>query len=176
MTERPVYTSPTVTRSLLVLEMAGELVRNQGWAYRQAQVRLQGQMEIGSWQAVLYGSDGLSPIKQVAERELDLAIINPAWPLALALRGSPPFNEPLPLRAITGPLSRPTGSGIGRPHRHHQPERAARAPLSLADRHPRRSLRPLPPHDSGSRSRSGGAFPGCHQGLGRGGPLRSVSA
>jgi len=98
---RPVYTTPAITRSLLVLAMAEELVRDSGWAPRQAQVRLQSQTAMDSWQAVLYGSDGLTPIKQVARREVDLAIINPAQPLAVALRGSPPFNEPLPLRVIT---------------------------------------------------------------------------
>lgn len=96
-----VYANPTFTRSLLVLAMAEELIQMDGWPHRQAQVRLQGQREMDVWQAVLYGSDGLTPIRQVGAREVDLAIINPAQPLALALRGSPPFPEPLPLRIIT---------------------------------------------------------------------------
>src|SRR6187200_3040092 len=81
--------------------MAEELVEMDDWPHRQAQVRLQGQREMDAWQAVLYGSDGLSPIRQVANREVDLAIINPGGPLALALRGSPPFEQPLPLRVIS---------------------------------------------------------------------------
>ena len=98
---RPVYTNPTRTRSLLVLAMAEELIRMDHWPHRQAQVRLQGQRELDAWQAVLYGSDGLSPIRQVAAREVNLAIINPGGPLALAVRGSPPFAQPLPLRIVS---------------------------------------------------------------------------
>jgi TRAP-type uncharacterized transport system substrate-binding protein len=37
----------------------------------------------------------------VARGELQVAIINPAAPLALALRGKGPFKSPIPLRAIT---------------------------------------------------------------------------
>lgn len=99
--QRPQYITPAITRSLLVLSMAEELVRDNTWPYRQAQVRMQDQVNVDSWHSVLYGSDGLRPIRQVGRREVDIAIINPANPLSVALRGSPPFEEPIPLRTIT---------------------------------------------------------------------------
>lgn len=93
--------SPILTRSLIVLEMAAELVRDERWPYRQAQVRLRSQDQLDTWTAVLYGSDGTSAIPLVASGEVQVAIINPSQPLSLAARGTPPFTEPIPLRVIT---------------------------------------------------------------------------
>jgi hypothetical protein len=101
VSERPVYMTPAVTRSLLVLAMAEELARDRGWPFPQAQVRMQGQVEPDVWDLVLYGSDGVRPISQVGRKEVHVAIINPGQLLALAERGSPPFGEPIPLRTIT---------------------------------------------------------------------------
>jgi TRAP-type uncharacterized transport system substrate-binding protein len=101
VSERPVYATPAVTRSLLVLSMAEELVRDSRWPYRQAEVRMQGQVQPDVWDAVLYGSDGVSPIDKVGRGEVHVAIINPGQLLALAARGSAPFGEPIPLRTIT---------------------------------------------------------------------------
>jgi hypothetical protein len=101
MTERPVYMTPAVTRSLLVLAMAEEIVRDRESPFPQAQVRLQGQIQPDVWDAVLYGSDGVRPIGQVGRKEVHLAIINPGQLLALAAKGSPPFDAPIPLRTIT---------------------------------------------------------------------------
>jgi TRAP-type uncharacterized transport system substrate-binding protein len=49
----------------------------------------------------MFGSDAPAAIDQVARGEIQIAIINPAGPLALALRGKGPFKSPIPLRAIT---------------------------------------------------------------------------
>jgi TRAP-type uncharacterized transport system substrate-binding protein len=49
----------------------------------------------------MFGSDGPAAIDEVARGELQVAIINPAAPLALALSGKGPFKSPIPLRAIT---------------------------------------------------------------------------
>ena len=87
-------------RSHLVLEVASELVDRPEWPYRQAQINLR---EQGGdiWPVSLFGSDSPAAIEQVARGELQVAIINPAGPLALALRGKGPFKSPIPLRAIT---------------------------------------------------------------------------
>ncbi|HXV82809.1 MAG TPA: TAXI family TRAP transporter solute-binding subunit [Candidatus Binatia bacterium] len=87
-------------RSRLVLEVASELVDRPEWSYRQARVDLR---EQGGelWPVCLLGSDGPAAIDQVARGEVQVAIINPAGPLALALRGTGPFKNPIPLRAIT---------------------------------------------------------------------------
>lgn len=87
-------------RSRLILEVASELVDHPEWPYRQARVNLR---EQGGelWPVCLFGSDGPAAIDQVARGEVQVAIINPAGPLALALRGTGPFKIPIPLRAIT---------------------------------------------------------------------------
>ena len=87
-------------RSRLVLEVASELVDQPYWRYRQARVSLREQGGDG-WPIALLGSDSPAAIAQVASGEVQVAMINPAAPLALALRGKGPFREPIALRAIT---------------------------------------------------------------------------
>ncbi|HEX2933276.1 MAG TPA: TAXI family TRAP transporter solute-binding subunit [Candidatus Binatia bacterium] len=87
-------------RSRLVLEVASELVDQPQWRYRQARVNLREQGGDG-WPIALLGSDSPAAIAQVASGEVQVAMINPAAPLALALRGKGPFREPIALRAIT---------------------------------------------------------------------------
>jgi hypothetical protein len=88
------------TRSHLVLEVASELAGRDEWPYRQARIDLR---EQGSavWSVCLFGSDGPAVIDQVASGEVHVAMLNPAGPLALALRGKGPFTRPIPLRGIT---------------------------------------------------------------------------
>jgi TRAP-type uncharacterized transport system substrate-binding protein len=87
-------------RSRLVLEVASELVDLPAWPYRQARITLREQGG-EAWPVCLFGSDSPAAIAQVARGEVQVAIINPAGPLALALRGKGPFDSPIPLRAIT---------------------------------------------------------------------------
>jgi hypothetical protein len=84
-----------------VLEMAYELVGDDDWPYLQALVHMRAQGAGEEWPLALFGSDSPAEIWRVARREVQLAIVNPAAPLALALRGTGPFPEPLPLRMIT---------------------------------------------------------------------------
>ena len=87
-------------RSHLVLEVASELVDRTEWPYRQARITLREQGgEV--WPVCLFGCDTPAAIDQVARGEVQVAIINPAGPLALALRGRGPFSSPIPVRAIT---------------------------------------------------------------------------
>jgi TRAP-type uncharacterized transport system substrate-binding protein len=86
-------------RSRLVLEVASELVDQPEWGYRQARVSLREQGG-EAWPVTLFGSDSPTVIAQVASGEVQVAMINPAAPLALALRGKGPFREPIALRAI----------------------------------------------------------------------------
>jgi len=87
-------------RSHLVVEVASELVDRPEWPYRQARINLREQGG-DDWPVCLFGSDSPAAIDQVARGEVQVAIINPAGPLALALRGKGPFKSPIPLRAIT---------------------------------------------------------------------------
>jgi TRAP-type uncharacterized transport system substrate-binding protein len=82
-----------------VLEVASELVDQPQWRYRQARIGLREQGGDG-WLIALLGSDSPAAIAQVASGEVQVAMINPAAPLALAFRGTGPFREPIALRAI----------------------------------------------------------------------------
>ena len=86
-------------RSRLVLEVASELVDQPEWRHRQARIALREQGGDG-WPVALFGSDSPAVIAQIASGEVQVAMINPAAPLALALRGKGPFREPIALRAI----------------------------------------------------------------------------
>jgi hypothetical protein len=87
-------------RSRLVLEVASELVDQTAWSERQARVNLRRQGS-DEWAVTLFASDGPAAIDEVAKGEVQLAISNPAGYLALAVRGTGPFQSPIPLRAIT---------------------------------------------------------------------------
>ncbi|HEX9880226.1 MAG TPA: TAXI family TRAP transporter solute-binding subunit [Candidatus Binatia bacterium] len=91
---------PSITRSRLVLEVASEMVGKKEFPYRQARLSLREQGP-GEWNVHMFGSDTPDAIDEVARGEADIAIINPAGPLSLALRGTGPYKEPIPLRAIT---------------------------------------------------------------------------
>ncbi len=99
MQQRPRYARPVVTRSKLVLEMAAQLATDNSWPLQQASITLRPQGGDAN-PVVLFGSDSYEAIDQVARGEVHLAIINPAEPLTLAVRGTGPFKEPIPLRAI----------------------------------------------------------------------------
>ena len=91
--------SPHTTRSRMVLEMASELAGFRDWPYPQARISLR-EPGADSWKVCLFGSDTPGAIQEVARGEVHVAIINPSAPLALAYRGTGPFKEPIPLRAI----------------------------------------------------------------------------
>ncbi len=97
--EKRRFVRPVVTRSRLVLEMSEYLADDNEWPYQQAKITLrpQGGEATG---VTLFGSDSHEAIDLVAKGEVHLAIVNPAAPLNLALRGTGPFKEPIPLRAI----------------------------------------------------------------------------
>lgn len=90
---------PVTTRSRIVLEVASELVGTESWRTRQASVSLREQGASG-WDVSFSGSDTPDAIGEVARGEVQVAIINPASPLKLALLGTGPFREPIPVRAI----------------------------------------------------------------------------
>lgn len=98
--QRPQWAEPVLTRSRLVLEVASEIIGTRGFP-RQARITLRPQGGHNPWELCLFGSDTPSSIEEVARGEAQLAIINPAEPLTLALRGTGPFREPIPVRIIT---------------------------------------------------------------------------
>jgi len=90
---------PVATRSRLMLEVASVLAMDDDWPYRQVDVRLREQGG-ADWRLRLFASDAPGGIEAVAAGEADVAIVNPSALLTLAVRGSGPFRQPLPLRAI----------------------------------------------------------------------------
>ena len=96
---RPRYVRPVVTRSRIVLEMGEHLASDNNWPFQQARIAMRPQGG-GDPGVTLFGSDSHEAIDLVASGEVQLAIVNPAAPLALALRGTGPFKTPIPVRAI----------------------------------------------------------------------------
>jgi hypothetical protein len=101
MTTNPV-TNPNVTRSRLVLEIASEMA---GGAradatpdYIMPKVTLRHSR--GGKPVTFFASSSAEGIFAVAAREADLAMINPANVLAVALRGQGIFKKPMPIRAV----------------------------------------------------------------------------
>jgi len=97
--ERPTTSVPAVTRSSLILEATAEMVRQPGFRFDQSrvQMRTQGQQ---AWAATLFGSDSYQVVDQVVRGEVDIALMNPAGPLAAAYRGKAAWSKPMPVRAI----------------------------------------------------------------------------
>ena len=95
-------TNPNVTRSRLVLEIASEMtggtVADAVPDYIQPKVVLR--HGHGGRPVTLFGVSSAEGIFAVASREIDLAMINPAAVLAVAMRGQGIFKEPMPVRAI----------------------------------------------------------------------------
>ena len=80
-------TLPMTTRSRVVLEIASELVADKSYPYNQAKVQLRVQ-GASDWPCTLFGSSTKEGVFAVAKGEAQLAIINPAATLNLAVRGA----------------------------------------------------------------------------------------
>jgi TRAP-type uncharacterized transport system substrate-binding protein len=95
-------TNPNVTRSRLVLEIASEMaggaVADAVPEYIQPKVVLR--RSGGGKPVTMVAISSAEGIFAVASRQADLAMINPAAVLAVALRGQGIFKEPMPVRAI----------------------------------------------------------------------------
>jgi TRAP-type uncharacterized transport system substrate-binding protein len=95
-------TNPNVTRSRLVLEiaseMAGGVAADAVPDYIQPKVVLR--HSHGGKPVTLFGVSSAEGIFAVAARDVDLAMINPAAVLAVAMRGQGMFKVPMPVRAI----------------------------------------------------------------------------
>lgn len=94
------FAVPPTIRSRFMLEIASDLVGRKDFNLRQTRLTLREQGRADR-ALTLFGSDAPSVIDEVVRGQVDIAIINPAAPLTLAVRGTGPFPEPLPLRAIT---------------------------------------------------------------------------
>jgi hypothetical protein len=92
--------SPVKTRSLLVLEIAAEMIAaSPDRLYGQAKVSVRRQGAEG-WPLCLYASNTIEGIDAVVSGECHLGLINPSIPLALAYRGTGPYTSPQPVRTL----------------------------------------------------------------------------
>ena len=95
-------TNPNVTRSRLVLEIASEMAG--GAAADAVPDYILPKVELrhsrGGKPVTFSGVSSAEGIFAVAAREVDLAMINPAAVLSVALRGEGIFKKPMPVRAI----------------------------------------------------------------------------
>jgi TRAP-type uncharacterized transport system substrate-binding protein len=96
--------NPNVTRSRLILEIASEMCSG-GPAERSVPAWFQPKVVLrntaGGKPLTLFAVSSSEGIFAVAKGEADLAIINPACVLSVAVKGKGMFKEPLPLRAVT---------------------------------------------------------------------------
>src|SRR5262245_35060937 len=94
--------NPNVTRSRLVLEIASEMAGSAASdavpTYVQPRVVLR--RARGGRPVTFLGVSTAEGIFAVASREVDLAMINPAAVLSVAVRGKGIFKQPMPVRAI----------------------------------------------------------------------------
>jgi len=88
-------------RSILLMEVASELIADRAWPAYQARLHLRKQGSTNPWLYCLYASDSPSVFDEVVNGDVHIAMLNPAEPLAMAVRGTGPFAKPLPLRTIT---------------------------------------------------------------------------
>lgn len=91
---------PAGTRSQIMLEPLSWLAVQRAYPWHQVQIQIRTQGP-GPWKYTVSASDTPDAIDEVARREVDIAAINPGSPLTLAYRGTGPFKEPIPVRAIT---------------------------------------------------------------------------
>lgn len=94
------FAVPPTIRSRFMLEIASDLVGRKDFNLRQTRLLLREQGRPDR-KLTLFASDAPSVIDEIVRGEVDVAIINPAAPLTMAVRGTGPFSEPLPLCAIT---------------------------------------------------------------------------
>jgi TRAP-type uncharacterized transport system substrate-binding protein len=96
--------NPNVTRSRLVLEIASEMCGG-GAEERSVPEWFQPKVVLrstsGGKPLTLFAVSSAEGIYAVAKGEADLAIINPACVLSVAVKGKGMFKEKLPLRAVT---------------------------------------------------------------------------
>lgn len=92
--------SPVIMRSRMMLEVVSELVADPDWVDKQVEIHMRPQGN-PDWKLCFFASDAPNSVEAVASGRAQIAICNPGGVLAMALRGTGPFKEPVPVRAIT---------------------------------------------------------------------------
>ena len=91
---------PMSIRSKLMLETVSHMMTEADWPYRVATIDLLSQGdEIGSFR--IFGANNPNSLREVFERRLDIAIMNPGVILSMAHRGVGLFSQPMEVALIT---------------------------------------------------------------------------
>jgi hypothetical protein len=95
----PAPMDPLGLRARLMLETSSHLMAEPNWPYRQTTVEMRSQ---GDEEGIfrLFGANHPDSIRRVAERQLDISIMNPSAILSMAHRGVGLFSEPMNVALI----------------------------------------------------------------------------
>jgi hypothetical protein len=95
----PAPIDPLGLRARLMLETSSHLMAEPNWPYRQTTVEMRSQ---GDEEGIfrLFGANHPDSIRRVAERQLDVSIMNPSAILSMAHRGVGLFSEPMNVALI----------------------------------------------------------------------------
>lgn len=93
------WPNPLTTRSLVMLQIAAELVSGDDLTFMQAKVLLRGP---GSkdWKLSLYAAGAFDSVDAVVNGDVHVSTINPSAGLMLAHRGMGPYDKPQPVRTV----------------------------------------------------------------------------
>jgi hypothetical protein len=97
---RPAHPRATAIRSMLVLEVASQIMLDRAYPAHQADVQLRAVSDADPV-LTMASRAGQSVFAQVADGRLAMGFANPSAMLTMAVRGIEPFARPLPLRAVT---------------------------------------------------------------------------
>src|ERR1700689_4428925 len=86
-------------RAAIALELAKGLALANDRRFWQVKLDVEGVGPAGG-ELSLYASDNPEGIRDVVERRAAMALVNPSVMLTLAYRGTGPFTEPQPVRAV----------------------------------------------------------------------------
>ncbi|MFC1868847.1 TAXI family TRAP transporter solute-binding subunit [Thermodesulfobacteriota bacterium] len=90
---------PDTIRPRLVFEVASEMMGSSRWPYCEPRLELRSQRDEPEVFR-FYGACHPDTIREVAERKLDISMVNPEVLLKMAYRGTGPFDRPHPLATI----------------------------------------------------------------------------
>jgi hypothetical protein len=93
------WPNPVTTRSLVMLQIASELVSEGDLSIIQAKVQLKGQ-GAADWKLQLYATGTFDGVDAIVGGEANLATINPSAGLMLAYKGIGPYHTQQPIRTI----------------------------------------------------------------------------
>lgn len=91
---------PPQMRSILFLEALGEMIQPTSFPYPEVRLQVRRQGGGNEFAMTLFATGSFEALFSIAQREIDLAVVNPSGALTMAYRGKGPFAEPVPVRIV----------------------------------------------------------------------------